>query len=129
LERDSSGSINPSASIDYQNEETRTSSDRDTPETFSAFPQASHILESVVSQLSSDFYDGPASLNELSISLSAVHFDGDKVREEAKRIRRSRELFFIPSQEEGQVLIKGRILSMCISFLPTNAHHRVQQYS
>ncbi|KAF2673406.1 hypothetical protein BT63DRAFT_451449 [Microthyrium microscopicum] len=77
-----------------------------TQDAFSPLPQASRILDSVSSRIPPEVLDGSASLQDLSQALLAVHFEGDKVREDARWARKANELFIIPEQEEGQVLIK-----------------------
>ena len=66
-------------------------------------------LESVRSHVPSSYPDGSASLRDLSDAFSAVHFDGDNVREEAKKVGWSSDQFYVPSRREGQILIKRKL--------------------
>jgi Zn(2)-Cys(6) binuclear cluster domain-containing protein len=79
----------------------------DIADAFSPFSQASIDLESVKPAVPSGYQHGSESLKELSEAFSAVHFDGDKVRQDAMKASRSREFFYIPTVEEGQFLQKG----------------------
>ncbi|KAF1990516.1 hypothetical protein K402DRAFT_401334 [Aulographum hederae CBS 113979] len=99
-----------SAIIDeHSNKETANTPSQHVPEespNFLPYPQASRHLSLVKSKVSPDFYDGTTSLKELSDAFSQVYFDGDSVRQDARQARLSRDLFFIPNQDEGHFLNK-----------------------
>jgi hypothetical protein len=101
------GSLNQTPGIVAASQPYSNLPRRRTLDAFSPVPQASIDLEYVKSKVPTGVSEGLASLGELSDSLSAVHFDDDKIREDFKKACQNRSLFLIPSKDESPFLIKG----------------------